>query len=133
MPFTERRTNMQYYVSNTNFSSGRAPIEVNDDRTHDASRSSKTRLIWLRPDSQFPCGALFPRAKTVAFGKDSIEKVLGVKYLLGTGTEMDPDGPARIASAAIADAIRDRKKAYHRFMARQRLSHKLMIPPELLQ
>ena len=132
-PFNSKRRNTVRHCISTNFSGKREAVEIADDRTHNASPSSKVRLVWLSEDSQWPCGVLFPRAERVAFGQRSIEKVLGVPQLAGTGGEFDPDGPARIASAAIADAIRDRKKAYYRAVSQRKLTHRMRIPPELLQ
>lgn len=125
---------MKYYISSKNFSAPRQPVEVDDEtRVHDASPSAKVRLIWLKSDSTFPCGVIFPRAARVVWAKEAIEKVLGIKYLIGKGGQFDPDGQYRIAKTSIDNAVRERSKAYHRFMARQRQSHKMVIPPELLQ
>ena len=123
---------MQYYIS-TSYTGKRTPVQVNDDRTHDAARSAQTRLLWLRSDSQFPCGVVFARAERVSLSTEAIEKALNVSALIGTGAEFDPDGPARIASTSIADAVRERSKAYFKVKGQRKLTHRLDIPPELLQ
>ena len=133
MPFTERKEKKMKYFVSSSYTGKRVPIEINDDRTHDAARSTQTRLLWLRSDSQFPCGVVFARAERVSLGAEAIGKALNINALIGKGPEMDPDGQYRTAKAAIADAIRERSKAYFKVKGQRKLTHRLDIPPELLQ
>ena len=125
---------MRYYLSNKNFSSPRRPIVVNEKTgMHDAPPVAKVRLVWLKEDSAFPCGVVFANTTKVVWSKEKLEKVLNIKYLLGRGGRIDPDGQYRSAQASIADAVRERNRAYHRSVGRQKLTHRMIIPPELLQ